>query len=213
MANFKWHDGNANQTGYFQVYKDGSWHDLSDGYGIAANDNTNFGVETDFDGATGAYVTFVTITSDSLSKGVKLTTAGSQVSVALNTGNSTIQFRAAVLISDDPKVNISWSRSGTATCYLTWNGSYWTFSGTGAPSAGGDTFNVTANQVTIVVTNSQSNTSSSLYTSDNTSNTVGSIVATAAGSLTETITGSAGTSSYIVNVFQPLDEAGNLAVT
>jgi hypothetical protein len=213
MANFKWHDGNANQTGEFQVYHDGSWHNLSSEYDIAANTTATFGFQSDFDGSTSPYVTFVTITSKSLSKGVKLTSPGNQVDLNLNTGNTNITFHAGVLISDDPKVNITWSRTGTAGCNLIWNGSSWSFSGDGAPAAGGDTFNVTANQVTITVTNSQSNTSSSIYTSDNTSNTVGTIIKTTPGSLTETITGVAGTSSLIVNVFQPLDTAGVLAVT
>lgn len=212
MADFKWKDGNANQTGKFQIYKNGSWNDLSNGYGIDGNTNTTFSLVSDFNDSPAAYVTFVTITSNSLNKGVKLMTPGNSVSVDLNTGSSTIEFKAGIMISDDPKVNITWSRSGTATCTLAWNGSSWAFSGDGAPPAGGDTFTVTANQVTIVVINLSANTSSAIYTSDNTANTVGTIAAIQAGGLNKTFSQSEGTSSYIVNIFQPLDTPGQISV-
>jgi hypothetical protein len=211
MPDFKWHDGKANQTGVFQIKHNGDWVNLSQGYSIPSNQSESFSVESDFDGSAGAYVTFVTMISDTLRKGVKLTTAHSPVSLTVDTGSSDIEFRASVLISDDPKVHITTSRGGVATCYLSWDGSSWTFSGDGAPATGSDTFNVTANQVTIVVTNAEAGTYSSIYLVEDTANTIGTIVQKQPGSLSTTLTGAAGT--YTVNVFQPLDTAATLYVS
>jgi hypothetical protein len=206
---FKWHDGNANQTGEFQVQKNGDWVDMSQGFSISANTSAQFSFKTSFDGSSGAYVAFVMLSSDSIHQGVKLNPSES-VSLPIDTGSTDIEFVASVLVSDDPKVNVTTSRTGSATCYLAWDGNTWTLTGDGAPTGGGDTFNVTAAQVTVHVSSTQSNTSVSIYESQNTANTLGSILAHASGSVSHTITSSG---SYTVNVFRPLTSTATLLVS
>src|SRR5688572_3633634 len=155
MDNFKWFDANATRTGKFQIYKNGAWYDLSAGYGLDANVDTRFAVESDFDGSSNPYVTFVTIASESATNCVMLETPGTQVSVPINTGTSPIGFQAGIVMSALPKVFITWAPFGSITCYMFWNGSSWQLGG--APVTDG-IFNVAASKVTIVVSSSQSNT-------------------------------------------------------
>jgi hypothetical protein len=116
------------------------------------------------------------------------------------------------LVSDDPKINITHS-PGSVTCVMCWDGRSWTFSGDGAPTTGCE-FNVSASQVTIVVNNSESGTSTSIYHPLDTAQTTGGIDGTTDGSsLTRTVSLASGTAVYIANVFRKLDTAATLQVS
>jgi hypothetical protein len=157
------------------------------------------------------YVTFVTMMSNSLSLGFKLAVPSTIVSLTSNSGTSSITCRASVLVSDDPKINVTYS-PGSVTCTMSWDGRSWTFSGDGAPTAGCE-FNVSASQVTIVVNNSQSGTSTAIYHPFDSTYTTGSIDGTTDGtSLTRTVSLASGSAVYVANVFRKLDTSATLQV-
>lgn len=210
MVDIRWKDSNGNQSGVFEIQQNDTWGPLSQ-VSLKSNVNVEFDLHSKFDSGAPSYVTFVTMMSDSLALGFKLAAPSTVVSLTSNSGTSSIVCRASVLVSDDPKINITHS-PGSVTCVMSWDGESWTFSGDGAPAAGCE-FNVSASQVTIVVNNSQSGTSTSIYHPFDTTLTTGGIDGTTDGtSLTKTVSLASGTAVYIANVFQKLDASATLQV-
>jgi hypothetical protein len=211
MVDIRWKDSNGNQSGVFEVQQNDTWESLSQ-VSLKSNVNVEFDVHSKFDSGTPSYVTFVTMMSDSLALGFKLAVPSTVVSLTSNSGTSSIVYRASVLVSDDPKINITYSPGTVKQCTMSWDGQSWTFSGDGAPTAGCE-FNVSASQVTIVVNNSQSGTSTSIYHPFDTTLRTGGIDATTDGtSLTKTVSLASGSAVYIANVFRKLDASATLRV-
>jgi hypothetical protein len=210
MVDIRWKDSNGNQSGVFEVQQNDTWESFSN-VSLASNTAVEFKLHSKFDSGVTPYVAFVTLRSNSLSLGFKLAVPSTIVSLTSNSGTSSIVCRASVLVSDDPKINITHS-PGSVTCTMSWDGRSWTFSGDGAPTAGCE-FNVSASQVTIVVNNSQSGTSTAIYHPFDSTYTTGSIDGTTDGtSLTRTVSLASGSAVYVANVFRKLDTSATLQV-
>ena len=215
MPQIKWKDHNTNQTGSFLGYYDDDWKTLDELEISGPYTEHTFDLSTDFDDGESPYTAFVTLRSStgSLYQGVKIAPLG-EVSLTCTVGATPIEFVAAVLVSDDPKVKIT-PTQGTANCVMTWTGQTWSFSGDGAPASGCQ-FEVAATQVTITVNNYQIGTSCAVYCGTDATMTQGEVVAQENGTqLVKTVSVAAGGGdvTYIANVFSKLDTAATLRIS
>lgn len=217
----QWHDPNSNYSGSFRgrEARGDDWRSLDD-FRLAAGSTFDFylsvveGVE---------YVTFVTLKiDDDRTYGARVPPLvhddqgdGNQDAIALGPvtlGRSPIEVRASVLISDDPKVHVTWGKGGTenAIVQLIWTGDGWT-DANGDPVA--DTLDIdTLDSLTITVSDrSQHASMVAVYQAQR---LVGELLENAIGQLSIVLAQPSGVSetTYTVNLFDRLPDAGTLAV-
>jgi hypothetical protein len=217
----QWQDSNGNQSGSFagRSERHDDWNSLGD---FDLHENTSYDFHLSVGDGLG-YTTFVTLTIDGQTFGAKVPPGvhddlgdGNDDSVPLGPlalGTSHVSVEAYVLVSEDPKVQVTWGKgTSNPTVQLIWNGGSigWT-DASGNPV--GDTLAIESfNQVTFEVTDQSTNASEvAIYQSER---LVGELTSAGYAYASTTVrqpTG-ASTTTYTINVFDPLQDAGRIAV-
>lgn len=220
----QWHDPNGNNSGSFRgrAARGDDWRSLDD-FSLHAGSTYDFYLSV-VEGVD--YVTFVTLKlDDNRTIGAKIPPIvhddqgeGNEDAIALGAatlGRTAISVEASVLVSDDPKVHVTWGKGGSgnnAIVQLIWTGGSggWT-DDAGRPIP--DPIEIEAyDQVTVVVSDrSQHASTVAVYQAQN---LVGEVLEAAFAGLSILLTQPSGASetTYTVNVFDRMTDRGLLAV-
>ncbi|KIG14261.1 hypothetical protein DB30_07010 [Enhygromyxa salina] len=218
----QWHDSNSNYSGSLRGRhaRGDDWESL-DNFNLTANASYDFYMSV----AEGVrYTTFVTIKVGAQVYGAKVPPIvhddqGSGNDDAIHLGplalsSADLELKACVLVSDDPKVHVTWGKGGAgyvATVQLIWTGSGGWTDANGRPIP--DPISVeTYSQVVIQVSDQSRNVSTvAIYEAQV---MVGELREAGVGTAVATLvqpTGATDT-TYTVNVFNVLPDAATLAV-
>lgn len=213
----QWGDQDSNQSGSFYGRNTPSdtWEPLDQ----FVLDATSYDFYLSVSAGLG-YVTFVSIVAGNQTFGAKVPMQvhdeqGNAIALGpLPVSGRVIEVHAWLLISDDPRINVTWGKGGTtnqALVQLIWTGSTWT-DGTGGPIS--DPIEVESYDRVVVTVSDQSRDPGTIGVYQ-TQRLVGRLLDGGDGAVTITLEQPSGATetTYTVNVFERLQDGGLIAVS
>ncbi|PRQ09709.1 hypothetical protein [Enhygromyxa salina] len=218
----QWHDPNSNNSGSLRGRhaRHDDWESL-DEFTLSAGSSYDFYLSV-VEGVD--YTTFVTIEVGGQIFGAKVAPfihddqgSGNQDAIHLGPlalSSTALTVKASVLVSDDPKVHVTWGKGGSsnnATVSLIWTGSGGWTDGAGRPIP--DPIEVETYNLVVIQVSDQSHSVSTVAIYEAQA-LVGELIDNGLGQASATLVQPTGASdsTYTVNVFNVLSDSGILAV-
>ena len=212
----QWNDQDSNHSGSFygRNAPDGTWEPLDEFVLTATSYDFYLSVS---DGV--GYVTFVSIVVEGQTFGAKVPMQVHDQGEAIALGplpvsGRAVEVQAWLLISDDPRINVTWGKGGTTNqplVQLTWTGSAWV-DATGGPIS--NPIEVDCYNRVLLTVDDQSRDPGTVgvYQAQR---LVGRLLDGGQGAVTIALDQPSGATetTYTVNVFDRLDDGGLLAVS